>query len=53
MKSQKYGYRGAKQAKELVAQIGGLFAGGELSEADKECCYACITTDLLGCKGRK
>lgn len=36
MASQKYGYRGAKQAEELVAQIGGLFAGGELSESDKD-----------------
>lgn len=33
---QKYGYRGAKQAEELIADIGGLFAGGELSEADKD-----------------
>ena len=36
MAGQKYGYRGAKQAEELVAQIGGLFAGGELSESDKD-----------------
>ncbi|SHE90267.1 Transcriptional regulator, contains XRE-family HTH domain [Tissierella praeacuta DSM 18095] len=34
--SEKYGYRGAKQAEELVAEIGGLFAGGELSESDKD-----------------
>ena len=34
--SQKYGYRGAKQAEELVTEIGGLFAGGELSESDKD-----------------
>lgn len=32
----KYGNHGAKQAEELVAEIGGLFAGGELSEADKD-----------------
>ncbi len=36
MANQKYGYRGAKQAEELVTQIGGLFAGGELSESDKD-----------------
>lgn len=33
---QQYGYRGKKQAEELVAQIGGLFAGGELSETEKD-----------------
>jgi len=33
---EKYGSRGAKQAAELVAEIGGLFAGGELSESDKD-----------------
>jgi len=32
----KYGNRGARQAKDLVAEVGGLFAGGELSEADKD-----------------
>ena len=32
----KYGNRGARQAEDLVAEIGGLFAGGELSEADKD-----------------
>lgn len=33
---EKYGSRGAKQAQMLVAEIGGLFAGGELSESDKD-----------------
>ncbi|PYG86699.1 DNA-binding XRE family transcriptional regulator [Ruminiclostridium sufflavum DSM 19573] len=33
---EKYGNRAAKQAAELVTEIGGLFAGGELSEADKD-----------------
>lgn len=32
----KYGSRGANQAEALVAEIGGLFAGGELSEVDKD-----------------
>lgn len=32
----KYGNHGAKQAEELVAEIGGLFAGGQLSEEDKD-----------------
>lgn len=30
----KYGYRGKKQAMQLVEEMGGLFAGGELSEDD-------------------
>lgn len=33
---QTYGYRGAKQAEELVADISALFAGGELCEEDKD-----------------
>lgn len=33
---EKHGNHGARQAEELVAEIGGLFAGGELSEADKD-----------------
>ncbi len=32
----KYGNRGAKQAEELVNQMGALFAGGELTAADKD-----------------
>lgn len=34
--SEKYGYRGKRQAEELIAQMGGLFAGGELSEEDMD-----------------
>lgn len=34
--SDKYGYRGKKQAEELVKELGGLFAGGELSESEKD-----------------
>lgn len=30
----KFGYRGKKQAMELVEEMGGLFAGGELSDDD-------------------
>lgn len=33
---EQYGYRGAKQAEELVNQMGALFAGGELSTNDKD-----------------
>ena len=32
----KYGYRGAKQAQELVEELTGLFAGGELEEEDMD-----------------
>lgn len=34
--SEKYGVRGAKQAKELLSEVTGLFAGGEMSEADMD-----------------
>lgn len=30
--TERYGYRGKQQADQLVRQIGGLFAGGELSD---------------------
>ena len=30
----KYGRRGAKQAKELIAEVTGLFAGGEMADED-------------------
>lgn len=33
---QSYGYKGAKDAEELVADVSALFAGGELSENDKD-----------------
>lgn len=29
-----YGHRGAKQAKELLAEVTGLFAGGEMTDED-------------------
>lgn len=29
-----YGHRGAKQAKELLAEVTGLFAGGEMADKD-------------------
>lgn len=31
---ERYGYGGKKQAEKLVAEMGGLFAGGELSDED-------------------
>ena len=32
--AEQYGYSGKKQAMKLVEEMGGLFAGGELSDAD-------------------
>lgn len=32
----KYGHRGAKQAKELMEEVTGLFAGGEMAEEDMD-----------------
>lgn len=34
--SSRYGSRGADQARELLSQVGGLFAGGELDEEDMD-----------------
>jgi len=34
--SEKYGSRGAKQAQELMNEVTGLFAGGEMSEEDMD-----------------
>ncbi len=34
--AEKYGYNGKKQAQALVYQMGGLFAGGDLSEEDMD-----------------
>lgn len=33
---QTYGYKGARDAEELVADVSALFAGGQLSEQDKD-----------------
>ncbi len=33
---EQYGYKGAKDAKELVSQVSGLFAGGEVTEETKD-----------------
>lgn len=34
--TERYGYRGKQQADQLVRQIGGLFAGGELSDDEMD-----------------
>ena len=37
-----HGSRGKKQAKELIESISGLFAGGELSQGDKDASYKAL-----------
>lgn len=39
----KYGTRGKKDAKKLVEELSGLFAGGELNEEDKDKVFRAIT----------
>lgn len=39
-----YGYRGHQQARKLVEDVGGLFAGGELDEDDKDAVLQAIMT---------
>ena len=34
--AEQYGRRGARQARELIAEVSGLFAGGELDEDDMD-----------------
>lgn len=39
----KFGTRGKKDAQKLVEELGGLFAGGELGEEDKDKVFRAIT----------
>ena len=48
--SEKYGTRGKKDAQKLVDEIGGLFAGGELNEEDKDKVFRAITEMYLRAK---
>lgn len=41
--TEKYGARGAKQADELMSEVTGLFAGGELAEEDMDVMMKAIT----------
>lgn len=45
-----YGRRGARQAQELVSEISGLFAGGELSEKDKDAVMRALQDAYWKCK---
>lgn len=41
--AEKYGSRGAKQAEELMSEVTGLFAGGDLAEEDMDVMMRAIT----------
>ncbi|HBC90112.1 MAG TPA: Cro/Cl family transcriptional regulator [Lactococcus sp.] len=41
--AEKYGSRGAKQAEELMSEVTGLFAGGEMAEEDMDVMMKAIT----------
>lgn len=48
--SEQFGGRGKRQAKELVAELSGMFAGGELSEADKDAVMIALQKAYFDCK---
>ena len=45
-----YGSRGKRQAEELVAELSGLFAGGELSEEDMDAVMIAMQKAYFDCK---
>lgn len=48
--SEQYGIRGKRQAEELVEELSGMFAGGELSEGDKDALFATLQRAYVLCK---
>lgn len=48
--SEHYGSRGKHQAEQLVAELSGLFAGGELSERDKDAMMQALQKAYWDCK---
>lgn len=48
--SEQYGNRGKRQAEQLVAELTGLFAGGELSESDKDGVMIALQKAYFDCK---
>lgn len=46
----KYGSRGARQASELVNELSGMFAGGELSESDMDAVMIALQNAYFKCK---
>ena len=48
--AEQYSGRGKKQAEELVAQLSGLFTGGELSESDRDQVMIALQKVYFDCK---
>ncbi|MBE6842169.1 MAG: helix-turn-helix transcriptional regulator [Ruminococcus sp.] len=48
--SDRYGKRGRQQAEALVAELSGLFAGGELSESDRDAVMIALQKAYFDCK---
>lgn len=47
---EQYGTRGKRQAEDLVAELSGMFAGGELSESDKDAVMLALQKAYWDCK---
>lgn len=47
---EQYGSRGKRQAEELVAELSGMFAGGELSEKDMDAVMIALQKAYFDCK---
>lgn len=48
--AEQYGSRGKRQAEELVEELSGMFAGGDLSEADKDSVFQALQRAYVLCK---
>ena len=48
--SEQYGPRGMRQAQQLVAELSGLFAGGELSDEDRDSVMIALQKAYFDCK---
>lgn len=48
--SEQYGPRGKRQAEQLVAELSGMFAGGELSESDMDAVMIALQRAYFDCK---
>ena len=47
---EQYGSRGKRQAEELVAELSGMFAGGELSDKDMDAVMIALQKAYFDCK---
>ena len=48
--AEEYGSRGKRQAEKLVAELSSMFAGGELSDADKDAVMIALQKAYFDCK---